>query len=50
MLLQALQVDVEMKDVNLQVTLLVQKGDPTPFPCIPTPLMLVLQVMLKTHY
>jgi len=32
MLLQALHVEIEMKNVNLQVTLLVQKGVGTPFP------------------
>jgi len=32
MLLQALHVEIEMKNPNLQVTLLVQKGVGTPFP------------------
>jgi len=32
MLLQALHVEIEMKNLNLQVTLLVQKGVRTPFP------------------
>jgi len=31
MLLQALHVQIEMKNLNLQVTLLVQKGVRTPF-------------------
>jgi len=32
MLLQVLHVEIEMKNINLQVTLLVQKGAGTPFP------------------
>jgi len=32
MLLQALHVETEMKNLNYQVTLLVQKGVGTPFP------------------
>jgi len=31
LLLQALHVEIEMKNLNLQVTLLVQKGVGTPF-------------------
>ena len=37
MLLQALQVDIEMKNLNLQVTLLVQKVVGTSFPPHYTP-------------
>jgi len=37
MLLQALHVEIEMKNVNLQVTLLLQKGVGTPFPLHYTP-------------
>jgi len=37
MLLQALHVEIEMKDLNLQVTLLAQKGVGTPFPPHYTP-------------
>jgi len=32
MLLQVLHVEIDMKNLNLQVTLLVQKGVVTPFP------------------
>jgi len=32
MLLQALHVEIEMKNLNLRVTLLVHKGVETPFP------------------
>jgi len=35
MLLQALNVETEMKNLNLQVTLLVRKGLGTPFPLNP---------------
>jgi len=38
MLLQALHVEIQMKNLNLQVTLLVQKGVGTSFPRVPTPL------------
>jgi len=38
MLLQALHVEIEMKNLNLQVTFLVQKGVGTPFTRVPTPL------------
>jgi len=38
MLLQALRVEIEMKNLNLQVTSLVQKGVGTLFPRVPTPL------------
>jgi len=38
MLLQALHVEIEMKNLNLQVTWLVQKGVGTSFPRVPTPL------------
>jgi len=37
MLLQALHVEIEMKNLNLQVTLLVHKGVGTPFPPHCTP-------------
>jgi len=37
MLLQALKVKIEMKNVNLQATLLMQKGVGTPFPLHYTP-------------
>jgi len=37
MLLQALHVEIEMKNLNHQVTLLVQKGVRTPFPPHSTP-------------
>jgi len=37
MLLQALHVEIEMKNLNLQVTLPVQKGVGTPFPSHYTP-------------
>jgi len=37
MLLQALHVEIEMKNRNLQVTLLVQNGVGTPFPPHYTP-------------
>jgi len=37
MLLLALHVEIEMKNVNLHVTLLVQKGVGTPFPPHYTP-------------
>jgi len=37
MLLQALHVEIEMENLNLQVTLLVQKGVGTPFPPHHTP-------------
>jgi len=37
MLLHALHVEIEMKNLNLQVTLLVQKGVGTPFPPQYTP-------------
>jgi len=38
MLLQALRVEIEMKNPNLQVTFLMRKGVETPFPRVPTPL------------
>ena len=38
MLLQVLHVEIEMKNINLQVTWLVQKGVGTSFPRVPTPL------------
>jgi len=38
MLLQVLHVEIEKTNLNLQVTLLVQIGVRTPFPCIPTPI------------
>jgi len=38
MLLQALLVEIEMKNLNLQVTLLVQKVVGTAFPRVATPL------------
>jgi len=37
MLLQALHVEIQMKNLNLQITLLVQKGVGTPFPPYSTP-------------
>jgi len=37
MLLQALQVEIEMKNLNLQVALLMQKGVGTPFSLHYTP-------------
>jgi len=37
MLLQALHVEIEMNNLNLQVTLLVQKGVGAPFPPHYTP-------------
>jgi len=38
MLLRALHVEIEMKNLNLQVTLLVQKAVGTSFPRVHTPL------------
>jgi len=38
MLLQALHAEIEMKNLNLQVTLLVQKAVGTSYPRVPTPL------------
>ena len=38
MLLQALHVEIEMKNLDLKVTLLVRKCAGTPFPRVPTPL------------
>jgi len=38
MLPQALHVEIEMKNVNLQAMLLVQKGVGTPFSPVPNPL------------
>jgi len=38
MLFQALHVEIEMKNLNLQVTLVVRKGVGTPLPRVPTPL------------
>ena len=38
MLLYALHIEIEMKNLNLQVTLLVQKGVGTSFPSVLTPL------------
>jgi len=45
MLLQALHVEIEMKNLNLQVTLLVQKGVGRPFPSHYTPLLAGLMII-----
>jgi len=44
MLLQALHVEIEIKNLNLQVTLLLQKSVGTSFPRFPTPLYPCWQV------
>jgi len=49
MLLQALHVEIEMKNIDLQVTLLVHKGVGTPFPPHYTWIQLILR-RGKVHY
>jgi len=47
MLFQALHVEIEMKNLNLQVTLLVQKGVGTPF--LPTTPLLAGLMLISSH-